>query len=110
MCFIDPRLDLVQYLQRTVQTNFFECVFTVTFLQSTLYFMSFICRINMDENDYSLIYGVVDELWKNVLKTITQRASDKNRMHFMTRNYLDAVYQLFKVKKCSLNWKKLIKN
>lgn len=51
----------------------------------------------MDDNDYNFIYEVVDELWKNVSKTISQKASDENEINFITRCNIDAVFRLIKV-------------
>lgn len=51
----------------------------------------------MDDNDYNFIYEVVDELWKNVSKTISQKTLDENEINFITRCNFDAVLQLIKV-------------
>jgi len=51
----------------------------------------------MDDCDYDFIYGVVDELWKTVSRTISQNASDVNEISFVTRCNLKAVFRLLKV-------------
>jgi len=58
----------------------------------------FIYRFNFNDDDYNFIYGVVDELWKNVLKVVSQRTLDERKIHLISRCNINAIFRLFKVK------------
>lgn len=51
----------------------------------------------MDDDDYNFIYGLVDELRKNVLRKITQTAQTENEIRITARCNLGAVIRLLKV-------------
>lgn len=51
----------------------------------------------MNDDDYNLIYGVVDEVLKNVLKPITEKALDREEINFIGTCNIGAVFRLLKV-------------
>lgn len=51
----------------------------------------------MDDDDYNLIYSVVDEVLKSVLKSITEKALDRDEINFIGTCNIGAVFRLLKV-------------
>lgn len=49
----------------------------------------------MNDDDFNLIYGIVDELWKNVLKVTSQK--NGHGTDFIAHCNMAAVFRLFKV-------------
>jgi hypothetical protein len=64
------------------------------------YFLSvvYLYRFNFNDDVYNFIYGVVDELWKNVLKVVSQRTLDERKIHLISRCNINAIFRLIKVK------------
>lgn len=58
----------------------------------------FLYRLNFNDDDYNFIYGIVDELSKNVLKAVSQRSLDEKEIQFISRFNINAMFRLFKVK------------
>ncbi|XP_022160036.1 uncharacterized protein LOC111026262 [Myzus persicae] len=52
---------------------------------------------NFNDDDYNFIYGVVDELWANVLKVVSQRTLDEKEIQFISRCNINAIFRLFKL-------------
>lgn len=52
----------------------------------------------MDNDDYNLIYGIVDGLLKHVSKTIHKKISDEEAISSTACCNLDATFRLLKVK------------
>ncbi|XP_025419545.1 uncharacterized protein LOC112689884 [Sipha flava] len=51
----------------------------------------------MDNNDYNLIYGIVDDLLKQVSKTIYKKYSDEIAISSISSCNLDATFRLLKI-------------
>ncbi|XP_008182224.1 uncharacterized protein LOC103309175 [Acyrthosiphon pisum] len=54
-------------------------------------------RLNFNDDDYNFIYGVVDDIWKNVLKVVSQRILDEKEIHFISRCNVNAMFRIFKL-------------
>lgn len=54
-------------------------------------------KFNMVDDDYNFIYGLVDELRKNISRNIVQKAQKENEVSFSARCNIGAVIRLFKV-------------
>ncbi|XP_015379124.1 PREDICTED: uncharacterized protein LOC107173204, partial [Diuraphis noxia] len=52
---------------------------------------------NLNDDDYNFIYGLVDDLWKNVLKFVSQRTLDEKEIQFISRRNINAIFKLFKL-------------
>jgi len=53
----------------------------------------------MDNETYTFIHDIVDELLVNILKTISQKSSDVKKINAVTRCNNDAIFKQFKVHK-----------
>lgn len=51
----------------------------------------------MDNNDYDLIYGIVDELLKQVSKTVYKKYLDEKAINSVSICNLNATFRLLKV-------------
>ncbi|XP_050057893.1 uncharacterized protein LOC126550427 [Aphis gossypii] len=54
-------------------------------------------RLNFNDDEYNFIYGIVDELSKNVLKVVSQRSLDEKEIQFISRCNINAIFRLFKL-------------
>jgi len=61
-----------------------------------VYWFKFV--LDMDNGDYKFIHGVVDELWINVQKIISQKCLDGKIINDITRCNVGTIFRLFKVR------------
>ncbi|KAE9541023.1 hypothetical protein AGLY_004268 [Aphis glycines] len=54
-------------------------------------------KLNFNDDEYNFIYGIVDELSKNVLKVVSQRSLDEKEIQFISRCNINAIFRLFKL-------------